>query len=200
MCSFIDEVYFPVGHAAALTNKEMALLISTERKNISRLRQERAGISDAQLAYRDSEIEPFLQPLHEPHAWPEYYPMDDPVVAPESDEEEVDEDEEDQWNDVPLMPWIMVEYVPHKVSDKLRGIFNKNRTLIRAPRLQIQGRFNVIGHDEWDNGKVYCLQFCGERMRLLLIVTQIVPERTYDDISGLKDWARTMYWKANPIF
>ena len=116
------------------------------------------------------------------------------------DEDEDDEDEEDQWNDVPLMPWIMVEYVPHKVSDKLRGIFNKNRTLICAPRLQIQGRFNVIGHDEWDNGKVYCLQFCGERMRLLLIVTQIVPERTYDDISGLEDWARTMYWKANPIF
>lgn len=178
----------------------MALLISTERKNISRVRQEKAGISDAQLAYRDSEIEPFLQPLHDPHAWPEYYPAEDPVVAPESDEEELDEDEEDQWSDVPLMSWVMVEYIPHEISDKLNKILMKSRTLIRAPRLQIQGRFNMISQGEWENGKVYCLQFCGERMRLLLILTQKVPEHTYEDISSLEDWARTMYWKANPIF
>ncbi|KAI0091816.1 hypothetical protein BDY19DRAFT_904414 [Irpex rosettiformis] len=180
-----------------LTDREMALLLTTEQRSISRRRQEQAGISDQMMAYRDDEIEAFLQPLHDPHAWPEYYPIGDPVVAPGSDEEDEEEDEEDQWQDVTDGPWIKTEYISHAVEAPLQWIFRKGRILIRVPGVNIQGRFDVIGSRRWTHGEVYCLNYCGGGSRMLLVLTQTKPGVSHGDIGSLEAWATELYKTAH---
>lgn len=179
----------------SLTDREMALLVSGERKNISRLRQLRAGVSDAEMAYRDSEVEPFLQPLLEPNAWPEYYAIGDPVVAPESDEELEEEEEEGKEvkaQDMPLEPSsVHTEFVPRAVEGQLRRIFSKGRTLIRAPRLQLEGRFTIMGSCAWDTKMAFCLRSCGKEVALLVVIAGAVPDA--EGSSELISWATDLY-------
>ena len=174
----------------SLTDGEMALLVSGERRNISRLRQLRAGISDAEMAYRDAEVEPFLQPLLEPNAWPEYYAMGDPVVSPESDEElEEQEEVEVEVEDVPREPsWVHIEFVPRVFEGKLRQIFSKGRTLIRAPRLQLEGHFTGISSEVRGSRAVFCLRSCEKEVGLLVVVAGPVWDNTEDSLS-LETWA-----------
>ena len=176
----------------SLTDRELALLVSGERRNISRVRQLQAGISDAEMAYRDAEVEPFLQPLLEPNAWPEYYAIGDPVVSPESDEElELEEDIEVR--NVPSDPaWVKAEFAPLAVREKLRKIFDKGRTLIRAPQLQLEGRFTMIKSCAWDKGVVFCLRSCEKEVGLLVVIAG-TPPNMGEDLSGLKAWATSQY-------
>lgn len=189
------------GIEAQLSEREQDLLVKMERLIVSERRQEHAGTSDAELALRDGDVEPFLQPLHEPEAWPPYYYPGDPVVSPDSDDEDWAEDEElaaleaesfDRTDELPSGEWTKFVSIPPHRADDLEWLLRKDRALLRLPGHGIEGFFDRVEdwRKKWPKGKAYCLKHCGEGRRLVVIVA--AEAGTYSE-EGLRAWAHQLY-------
>ncbi|KAI0737867.1 hypothetical protein BC629DRAFT_1567489 [Irpex lacteus] len=186
------------GIEANLSEREQDLLVKMERLIVSELRQERAGISDAVSALRDRDIEPFLQPLHEPEAWDPYYYPGDPVVSPDSDDEDWADDEDlaspdaeilDRTDELPSGEWTKFVSIPLPRTDEFERLLRKDRALLRLPAHGIEGLFDRVKNwrKQWEEGRAYCLKHCGEGRRLVVVVAGMYDEE------GLRAWAHQLY-------